>query len=136
MWTDLENTPYPSSKNQWAVSISPNIWLHNVFNLVSTISEHSPCKERYISSSCRKRGKWKNSESPWGIEPQTFGFGAPMLYLWATETMVSVAYYEVRMTRVLHIARISNVDSVMFVNKNSTSRFPIDDSYTCMVMWL
>ena len=27
------------------------------------------------------------SESPWGIEPQTFGFHAPMLYHWATETL-------------------------------------------------
>ena len=32
------------------------------------------------------------------------------------ETMVSEVYYEVRMTRVLHTARISNVDSVIFVN--------------------
>ena len=31
-------------------------------------------------------GQRKNSESPWGIEPQTFGFRAPMLYHWATET--------------------------------------------------
>ena len=29
----------------------------------------------------------KNSESPWGIEPQTFGFCASMLYHWATETL-------------------------------------------------
>ena len=27
-------------------------------------------------------------------------------------------YYEVRMTRVLHIARISNVDSVLFEDRN------------------
>ena len=31
--------------------------------------------------------KEKNSESPWGIEPQTFGFRASMLYHWATETV-------------------------------------------------
>ena len=31
-------------------------------------------------------GQRKNSESPWGIEPQTFGYRAPMLYHWATET--------------------------------------------------
>ena len=36
-------------------------------------------------SSCHERGKRKSSESPWGIEPQTFGFRAPMLYHWATE---------------------------------------------------
>ena len=29
----------------------------------------------------------------------------------------SEGYYEVHMTRVLHTARISNVDSVMFVNR-------------------
>ena len=37
---------------------------------------------------------------------------------WATETTVSEIYYEVHMTRVLHTARISNVDSVMFVDRN------------------
>ena len=31
-------------------------------------------------------GERKNSESPWGIEPQTFGFRARMPYHWATET--------------------------------------------------
>ena len=31
--------------------------------------------------------KEKNSKSPWGIEPQTFGFRAPMLYYWATSVM-------------------------------------------------
>ena len=31
--------------------------------------------------------------------------------------MVSEVYYEVRMSRVLHTARIINVDSVMFVNR-------------------
>ena len=32
-------------------------------------------------------------------------------------TMIKV-YYEVQMTRVRHTARISNVDSVMFVDRN------------------
>ena len=50
--------------------------------------------------------KEKNSESPWGIEPQTFG-----------DSTVSDFYYEVHMTRVLHTAGISNVDSVMIVNR-------------------
>ena len=31
---------------------------------------------------------------------------------------MSEIYYEVQMTRVLHTARISNVDSVMFVDRN------------------
>ena len=33
------------------------------------------------------------------------------------DSTVSKVYYEVHMTRVLHTARISNVDSVMFVNR-------------------
>ena len=32
-------------------------------------------------------GQRKNSESPWGIKPQNFGFCTPMLYHWATETL-------------------------------------------------
>ena len=32
------------------------------------------------------------------------------------ETMVSEVYCEVHMTRILHTARIGNVDSVIFVN--------------------
>ena len=61
----------------------------------------------------------KNSESSWGIEPQTLGSRAPMLYHRATETLlVSEVYYEVHMViRVLHNARISNVYSVMFINR-------------------
>ena len=33
------------------------------------------------------------------------------------DSTVSEVYYEVHMTRVLHTARISNVDSVMFANR-------------------
>ena len=35
------------------------------------------------------------------------------------DSTVSEVYYEVHMTRVLHTARISNVDSVIFVDRNS-----------------
>ena len=35
-----------------------------------------------------------------------------------TDSMVNKVDYEVHMTRVLHTARISNVDCVMFVDKN------------------
>ena len=35
------------------------------------------------------------------------------------DSSVSEVYYEVHMTRVLHTARISNVDSVMFLDRNS-----------------
>ena len=59
----------------------------------------------------------KNSESPWGIEPQTFGFCIPMFYHWATETTESEFYYKVQMTQVLHTVRISNVNSIIFVNR-------------------
>ena len=34
------------------------------------------------------------------------------------DPMVSEVYYEVHMTRVLHTSWISNVDSVMFVDRN------------------
>ena len=34
------------------------------------------------------------------------------------DSTVSEVYYEVHMTRVMHTARISNVDSVMFVDRN------------------
>ena len=33
-----------------------------------------------VFSSCHERGTNKNSEFPRGIERQTFGFRAPMLY--------------------------------------------------------
>ena len=34
------------------------------------------------------------------------------------DSMVSQVYYEVLMTRVLHIARISNVDGILFEDRN------------------
>ena len=39
------------------------------------------------------------------------------LQLSLRDSTVSEVYYEVHMTRVLHTARISSVDSVMFVNR-------------------
>ena len=59
-----------------------------------------------------RRTKKKKFESPWGIEPQTFGFSAPMLYHWATEALLRSSYD----TRHMHTVRISNV--VMFVDRN------------------
>ena len=32
-------------------------------------------------------GQRKKFKSPWGIEPQTFGFRTPVLYHWSTETL-------------------------------------------------
>ena len=56
------------------------------------------------------------------MEPQTFGFResprSDALPLSHRDSSVSEVYYEVHMTHVLHTARISNVDRVMFVNRN------------------
>ena len=46
-------------------------------------------REMISFSPCHELGTKKNSESPWVIEPQTFGFRARMLYHRATETKVS-----------------------------------------------
>ena len=35
-----------------------------------------------------------------------------------TDSMVSQVYYKVHVTRVLHTAGISNVDSIVFVDRN------------------
>ena len=45
--------------------------------------------EKYVFRLVTSVGQRKKSESPWVIEPQTFGFRARMLYHWATETTVS-----------------------------------------------
>ena len=63
----------------------------------------------------------KSLESPWGMEPQTFGFRegprSGALPLSHRDSSVSEVYYEVHMTHVLHTARISNVDRAMFVKE-------------------
>ena len=46
-------------------------------------------------------GQRKNSEFPWGIEPQTFGFCTAMLYHWATETL----WWVRPITKFIHDAR-------------------------------
>ena len=43
-------------------------------------------------------GQRKNSEFPWGIEPQTFGFCTAMLYHWARETL----WWERPITKFIH----------------------------------
>ena len=53
------------------------------------------------------------------MEPQTFGFrDSDALPLSHRDSTVSEVYYELHMTCVLHTARVSNVDSVMFVDRN------------------
>ena len=61
-------------------------------------------------------GQRKNSEFPLRIKPQIFRFCA--LPLSHTDSMVSQVYYKVHVTRVLHTAGISNVDSIVFVDRN------------------
>ena len=55
------------------------------------------------------------------MKNQTSGLRIPRsdaLPLSHRDSTVSEVYFEVHMTRVLHTARISNVDSVMFVDGN------------------
>ena len=68
--------------------------------------------------SFHKRGTKKNSESPQEIKPQTFRFCALILYLSHKDSTVSKVYYKVCKTHVLHTARISNVNNIMFVDGN------------------
>ena len=63
-------------------------------------------------------GQRKNSESPQEIKPQTFRFCALILYLSHRDSTVSKVYYVVCKTHVLHTARISNVNNIMFVDGN------------------
>ena len=57
-------------------------------------------------------GQRKNSESP--MSPHLCSDALPLSH---KDSSVSGVYYEVLMTRVLHTARISNVDSVMFLTE-------------------
>ena len=50
---------------------------------------NSTKRERCFFVLSRAWDKENISESPWGIEPQIFGFRAPMLYHWATDSTVS-----------------------------------------------
>ena len=64
-------------------------------------------------------GQRKSSESP--VRNQTSDLRisrSDALPLSHRDSTVSEVYFEVHMTRVLHTARISNVDSVMFVDGN------------------
>ena len=75
-------------------------------------------KERCFFRLVTSVGQRKNSESPQEIKPQTFRFCALMLYLSHRDSTVSKVYYKVCMTHVLHTARISNVNNIMFVDGN------------------
>ena len=75
-------------------------------------------KERCFFRLVTSMGQRKNSESPQEIKPQTFRFCALILYLSHRDSTVSKVYYEVCKTHVLHTARISNVNNIMFVDGN------------------
>ena len=77
-------------------------------------------KERCFFHLVTSVGQRKNSESPQEIKPQTFRFCALILYLSHRDSKVSKVYYEVCKTHVLHTARISNVNNIMFVDGNKT----------------
>ena len=75
-------------------------------------------RERCFFRLVTSMGQRKNSESPQEIKPQTFRFCALILYLSHRDSTVSKVYYKVCMTHVLHTARISNVNNIMFVDGN------------------
>ena len=79
-------------------------------------------KERCFFCLFTSVGQRKNSESPQEIKPQTFRFCALILYLSHRDSTVSKVYYKVCMTHVLHTARISNVNNIMFVDGNKRDR--------------
>ena len=72
------------------------------------------CSFRLVTSV----GQRKNSESLQEIKPQTFRFCALILYLSHRDSTVSKVFYKVCMTHVLHTARISNVNNIMFADGN------------------
>ena len=96
------------------------LWFEDIKKLsMSIVCKHSSELEKDVFLSCHDSGTRKNSESPWGIEPQTFGIlSSDALPLSHRDSAVSEVYYEVHMTHVLHTTRISNVNSIMFVDRN------------------
>ena len=86
---------------------------------MSIVCKHSSELEKDVFLSCHKSGTRKNSESPWGIEPQTFGIlSSDALPLSHRDSAVSEVYYEVHMTHILHTTSTSNVNSIVFVVRN------------------
>ena len=102
---------YRSSSNQisqswkceWSSYIAPIL----SFPIVLKIE-----KDVFFFPSCHERGPIKKILSP--HEESNLRCSNH----WALVSTASEVYYEVHMTRVLHTARISNVDSVMFLDRN------------------
>ena len=81
-------------------------------------------------------GQRKYSEPWWGIESQTFGFCALMLYHWARETLRWARSITKFMTDVLHTARISNADSLMLnVNRNFVPHSWQDEKHLSLFLY-
>ena len=84
----------------------------------------SPLAPENVFSSCHERGTKKKFWFP--IRNRTSDLRIPRsdaLPLSHRDSTVSEVYYEVHMTRVLHTAGISNVDGVMFVDRNKSKLF-------------
>ena len=80
--------------------------------------------ERDVMSSCHERGTKKKFLVP--MKNRTSDLRIPRSDALTTKPerlTVSEVYYEVHMTRVLHTARISNVYSVMFVDRNTRETY-------------
>ena len=81
-------------------------------------SQSKGYKERWFSS-CHERGTKKKFWVPMRNQTSDLRISrSDALPLSHRDSTVSEVYFEVHMTRVLHTARISNVDSVMFVDGN------------------
>ena len=65
------------------------------------------------------KGKRKNCKFPWGIEPQTFKFHAPMLHHWATQNLRrrGTPSLESNVTCIPRAARIGNVESLVWFHQ-------------------
>ena len=70
-------------------------------------------RERCVFLLVRSVGQRKNSESPRGIEPQTFRFCALMLYHWAIETPLPISIYKYY---AINIADPSNMQDACHIN--------------------
>ena len=74
---------WPFKKWICIASFSLNASRHGAWKSLKT----NKTIEKYVFRLVTSVGQRKNSESPWGIEPKTCKFRAPMLYHWATETL-------------------------------------------------
>ena len=125
----------PVLKISWHI-VNPFIRLWTILPSNKVISESadelephgsvtiSPLAPENVFSSCHEHGTKKKFWVP--IRNRTLDLRIPRpdaLPLSHRDSTVSEVYYEVHMTRVLHTAGISNVDGVMFVDRNKSKLF-------------